>query len=163
MKRAVISVCAALALVATLTSPGHATVTKRLKQESGSGCGPDNYTRTDSWVALDDRNTGTNSDDKIDYDANGPDAIGDLRVNLWNQGDVQSIAIEIRKLNNDGPGYVVHHEMGKSYISASSSEDFEFASVSRINRDRHPYLWVRVVWDGGACNTKTAYFDNWVP
>jgi len=163
MRRAFIPICAAFVLVASLSTPASATVTERLKQEVPSGCGPDNSTRINSWVDLDDKNTGGTGDDTIDYDANGPGAIGDLRVELWDHGDVYDIAVEIRKLKVDGSGYTVHHAQGRSYGSANPNEDFEFSGVSKINRDRKPFLWVKVTWDDGSCVSKTAYFDSWVP
>jgi len=142
MKRAIISTCAALVLLAGLTTPAHADVTERYKQDTGTGCGPDNDQRSNSWVDLDDKNTSTLADDKIAYNANGAGAIGDLRVDLWNQSQVYDIAVEIRKLNSAGTGYVVHYSAGRSFGTADPAEDFEFASVSDIDRSRKPYLWV---------------------
>jgi len=165
MYRAIISACAALTLVGGLSTPAHAAVTERLKQETlGSNkCGDANWTRINSWVDLDDKGTGSNDDDKIAYDANGPGAIGDLRVELGDHWDVYDIAVEIRKLKVDGSGYTVHYTAGRSFGSAGPNEDFEFAVVSDINRSRKPFLWVKVSWDDGSCVSKTAYFDNWVP
>lgn len=165
MRRAFISICAALGLVLSLSTPASATVTEREKLDYGNGCGSGNSATQVSWIDLDDKNTGTNTDDKIDYNAKGPAAYGDLRMTLFGDNhQIYDIAVEIRKLNAAGTAYVVHHAEGRSYSNgADNYEYFEFSSVSTIDRDRQPYLWVKVTWDDGACVTKTAYFDNWVP
>ena len=169
MRRAFISICAALGLVLMLANPASAAVTIRHKSDHVAeiNCGPGNDYDVDSWVGLRDQGTSGEGDDEIDYTVaeNGVD----VRVVLDDHTNVDWFYVALMKRKADGTGQLVHFDsVFQSPQYDSTYIDFtEFANYpGNIARDRKPWLHVRVQFDNGStsgCVSKTAYFDNWVP
>ena len=169
MRRAITSVLTALSMGLLMAVPASADVTVKFDEDSDMHCGSqpgqgqDNYSIHQAWPELLDQNTNTNDDDEIRYYKGGSIVVKD---SINNKGELRDVWLEVRKLQADGTGYVVHYAEHVSFSSSGSpgsAVSFSLFGVNNINRTRKPFVWIKTEWTGGSCMTRTAAFDAWIP
>lgn len=160
MKRAIISACAALALVGGLSTPAHAATQERAKYTDCQYATMVNY-----LDRLDSGTPNNEDDDKIDYDAKPSSWDGDTKVTRT-FSTVDTIDVWIKKLTGpNSSNYETVAHFGK-FGSIDQTEWFEFSPYNdlQISVNRKPYMKVTVERaDGAQCSMFTAWNNNWTP
>lgn len=118
--------------------------------------------RQESWIKNDDQGTQNTGDDRIRFNALPGQRDTIAEIGAYN--NAATVRFFIWKL--DGPNSNNHTlEIGYIRIPDEPYENFDWdGNVDPIDRDRKPYLEVRVDWNNGNhCSTFTAWLDGWKP